>query len=60
MNPPAPRLRRTDVILVGNQRGGAKNLALYLLKEENERVKKVYRLIFDLTDKDRNRSIVRI
>ena len=26
------------MILVGNQRGGAKNLALHLLKEENERV----------------------
>jgi hypothetical protein len=26
------------MILVGNQRGGAKNLALHLLKEENEYV----------------------
>ncbi|SEN51125.1 hypothetical protein [Nitrosomonas marina] len=26
------------MILVGNQRGGAKNLALHLLKEENEHV----------------------
>ena len=26
------------MILVGNQRGGAKDLALHLLKQENERV----------------------
>lgn len=31
------------MILVGNQRGGAKDLALHLLKEENERVE-VYEL----------------
>ncbi len=26
------------MILVGNQRGGAKNLALHLMKEENEHI----------------------
>lgn len=26
------------MILVGNQRGGAQNLALHLMKDENERV----------------------